>query len=326
VLVVSTALLSVYALLQSIGVIIFSWDAGLTQSARSSGTMGNANLLGSFSMAMIPVGAGFLLSRLGLSRLRYLSAGIYTFLCTGALLASKTRGSLLGIAVLLVAIPLVPSIRRNRKRLFVLLIALLVLMGISVIALSNRIEELGDTSEGTLQVRKLIWSGSLSMWLSNPVLGYGPGSFQIVFPEFRDPDYFLLGVSHNTLHAHCEYIEILVDGGIIGLLLWSSLAASVFLIVRRNRRSVFPGDDGTGWNGGQWTALGLAGGILALLAEALVSVALRWPPSALLLALFTGLLLACIPLESITFRGLKRYGQVIMMTGAAVFLALVALP
>ncbi len=326
VLVVSTALLSVYALLQSMGVIIFSWDAGLTQSARSSGTMGNANLLGSFSMAMIPVGAGFLLSRLGLSRLRYLSAGVYTFLCTGALLASKTRGSLLGIAVLLLAIPLVPSIRRNRKRLFVLLIALMVLMGISVIALSNRIEELGNTSEGTLQVRKLIWSGSLSMWLSNPVLGYGPGSFQIVFPEFRDPDYFLLGVSHNTLHAHCEYIEILVDSGIIGLLLWSSLAASVLLIVRRNRRSVFPGDDGTDWNSRQWTALGLAGGILALLAEAMVSVALRWPPSALLLALFTGLLLACIPAESVTLRGLKRYGHVILMTGAAVFLALVALP
>lgn len=327
VLVASSAVLSLYAILQSMGVIIFTWDAGITQSARSSGTMGNANLLGSFAMAMIPVGAGFLLSRGRLSRLRYAAAGLFALLCMGALLASKTRGSLIGLLALGVAVPFVPFIRRNRKRLAIVMVAILILLALSVLLLSSRMEELADVESGTLQVRQLIWSGTLSMWLSNPVLGYGPGSFQMVFPSFRDPEYFILGVSHNTLHAHCEYLEILVDTGAAGLLLWAILA---FLVLRRVRRGWRDGsgeeDKVSGAPGVQWVNLGIAGGILALLAEALVSVALRWPPSALLLALLVGMLISTVPSAFRRTAGALRYAAAALMAAVALFLILVALP
>ena len=71
VMVVSTTVLSIYAILQSMGIIIFQWDASLSRMARSSGTMGNANLLGSFSMAMLP----FLKN----SRLRGINRPTHTF-------------------------------------------------------------------------------------------------------------------------------------------------------------------------------------------------------------------------------------------------------
>lgn len=327
VLVTAAALISLYSILQR-GHSFFSWDAGITQSARSSGTMGNANLLGSFSMAMIPVGTGFLLGRRRLLKFRIPSAVVYALLCLGAVLSSKTRGSLLGIAALAVAVPFVPSFRRDRKRLAALLLLLLALLGVSVLALRNRVEELADMEQGTLQVRNLIWSGSFRMWLGNPVLGYGPGSFQIVFPGFRDPEYFLLGVSHNTLHAHCEYLELLGDSGLVGFLLWGALAAAVVVTVRKGRGG--QGEDGEGDGGllddDGWTFLGISGGIVALLAEALVSVALRWPPSAFLMALLTGLLLACIPFRPCRPSAVARFGASAAMAGTALFLLITALP
>ncbi len=326
VMVVSTVVLSTYAILQSFGMIIFPWDAGLAQMARSSGTMGNANLLGSFSMAMLPAGTGFLLSRMKLGRFRHLAAAGFALLCAGAIIASKTRGSLIGLIAIAVILPFIPSIRKNGRRLLPLLLAILILIGGSVLLLGNRMEELADTETGTLQVRKLIWSGSISMVLENPILGYGPGSFQIVFPEFRSPDYFLLGVSHNTLHAHCEYMEILGDTGIIGLLLWAAAALSLFSIVYRNRTDIFRQINIHENSTSSWLTIGITGGIAALLAEALVSVALRWPPSSLLLALFTGLLLASIPCRLTVLKGVRRYSLALVLLLTGIILGAVAVP
>ena len=325
VMVVSTAVLSVYAILQSMGIIIFSWDAGLTRMARSSGTMGNANLLGSFSMAMLPAGAGFLLSRLKLMKIRLVSAAGFTLLCTGAMLASKTRGSLIGLFAIAVFLLFVPFIRKNKRILLSLLLVCLILIGGSVIILGNRMEELSSIETGTFQVRTLIWSGALSMVQSNPILGYGPGSFQIVFPQFRNPDYFLLGVSHNTLHAHCEYLEILSDTGIIGLLLWGAIFYSIIRIVYRKKESEYPHDE-KNETADKWLVTGIIAGIVALLAEATVSVALRWPVSALLLALFTGLLLASIPCKFTIIKGFRRYGLAAVLLLIVILLGAIAIP
>ncbi len=324
-MVVSTSILSIYAVLQSFGIIIFSWDAGLARMARSSSTMGNANLLGSFSMAMLPAGSGFLISRLRLSKFRFISAAFFALLCTSAVIASKTRGSLIGLVSIVVFLFFVPFIRKNRRVLVTLLLAFLILIGGSILLLGNRMDELTDTEAGTFQVRKLIWSGTLEMIQKNPVLGYGPGSFQIVFPQFRNPEYFILGVSHNTLHAHCEYLEILGDTGIIGLLLWAAAAYSIFMIVYRKRESIFQHNVNSN-TVNKWLISGLIGGIVALLAEATVSVALRWPPSALLLALFTGLLLASIPSGFTILKGSRRYGLAALLLLAAILLGAVAFP
>jgi O-antigen ligase len=70
---------------------------------------------------------------------------------------------------------------------------------------------------GTAQVRRVIWSGGLESFRERPLAGWGPGSFQIVFPRYRDPRYSILGVSHNTLHAHANTSRYWGDIGIAGL-------------------------------------------------------------------------------------------------------------
>lgn len=323
----STTLLCIYAVLQSLGIILLPWDSGLIQQARSSGTMGNANLLGSFSAAMLPVGFGFLLGRNRMGKLRILLAIIFAIICTGAIIASKTRGSLIGIFAVAVLAPFIPVFRKNRRRLLLVLALLFVLIAGSVFFMQNRIEELTDTEAGgTFQVRKLIWSGTLSMIAANPVTGWGPGSFQIVFPQFRNPEYFILGVSHNTLHAHCEYLEILVDIGAIGLILWGAVAVFLGRILYRNRFIFSTSSEQQKPDCVNWTVLGLLGGVIALLAEATVSVALRWPPSALLLAVLCGLLLASIPPDWKLLKGTMKTGSIIIFVLAAVFLGCMAFP
>lgn len=327
ILVSAAALLSVYAVLQSLGFIIFPWDSGLTLQARSSGTLGNANLLGSFAVAMLPVGAGFLLSRKRIAKIRIPLVLLFVVLCVGALIASKTRGSLIGLFAVAAFAPFAPYIWKNKRRLILVLLLLFVLIVGSISFMQNRMEELTDTeSGGTLQVRKLIWSGSLSIIAMNPVFGLGPGSFQILFPQFRNPEYFTLGVSHNTLHAHCEYLEILVDIGIIGFLLCITVAFFFIRTLHRERKTLAPPSESVTSFSEDWTVLGLYGGVIALLSEAIVSVALRWPPSAMLLAILCGLILASIPARWRLMKGKAKVGIVMLLSITAVILGCVAFP
>jgi O-antigen ligase len=336
-LMAGTVILSGYALTQALGLTLFRWDAGLIMEARSSGSLGNPNLLGSFTAAMIPVGSAFLYTRTRLGRMRGVLAALFAILCIGAIIASKTRGSLIGIAALVVLVPLLPSVRKKGLlKVTLLMLAVLLLLGVAGFFLRDRLAEITDSDEvSTTGVRLLIWRGAVSMIEDRPWAGWGPGSFQIIFPQYRDPTYNLQGVQHNTLQVHCEYLEILSDLGIIGLLLWGTLAFTTAARVR-SRLKMPPSGDGDALTGGtdrqdassriDWSTLGLIGGIVALLTEASVSVALRWPPSAFLLALLIGLLLASLPVTMKPGRLFPRALAALPLMAVAAFLSMEALP
>ncbi|PIE53119.1 hypothetical protein CSA37_03190 [Candidatus Fermentibacteria bacterium] len=277
VLVGSAALIYIYAILQWQGIYIFPWDVWLTRTGRSTGSLGNPNLLGGFASAFLPLGVVRILwFRRGSVLLKRVTAGLFVLLSVLAVVASGTRGSLAGLAVGSVFLAVV-YLRSSGSGLFRILIATMVLAAVmvgSAVPMSSRLEELAMSAEdhGTLQVRKTIWSGAVSLFMQNPVAGSGPGSFQILFPQYRNPNYSLLGVSHNTLHVHCEYLEILTDLGLIGLVLWVLLA---FFTIR----------GASGIPGNMINAAAVAG-ICAMMAEALVSVHLRWPPTAWLFSVF----------------------------------------
>jgi O-antigen ligase len=68
----------------------------------------------------------------------------------------------------------------------------------------------------TGRVRLVMWNGVLKALKENPILGYGIGTYQLVFPKFRNPDYHRMGVSHNTTHAHSDFLETFFDIGLVG--------------------------------------------------------------------------------------------------------------
>ncbi len=270
----------IYALLQSRGVSLFPWDAGLTRTGRVSGSLGNPNLLGAYAAAMMPLGVSAILAAAPRRKGGLVPAVLFALAAVSAVIVSGTRGSLIGFfagsAFLAAWFLARPGVSR-RSRILVLAVGA-VLAAFAVLPMRSRVSEVfRDQGEsGTARVRKVIWSGGLEMFRERPLAGWGPGSFQIVFPRYRNPRYNILGVSHNTLHAHCEYMEILGDIGIAGLVLWGVFAAAM---ARRMR-------------GAGLLEAGAAAGAFSLLAENLVSVSLRWPPTAWLFAFLCTVYLA----------------------------------
>jgi O-antigen ligase len=277
VLVAAGGLVCVYALLQWQGVEVFRWDQALARSGRVSGSLGNPNLMGSLAAVLPVVAVGWMLYRKLPAVVLVPVSAVAVAVSALAIVASGTRGSLIGLGAGFVVLLGLQAARIGRRKL--LLIGLLLLLGVLLVffPMRGRFEELAGGDGGTLTVRRVIWSGAFRAFLDRPLAGWGPGSFQKVFPAYRDPAYHLMGVSHNTLHAHCEYLELLLDTGLVGALLWAGLAAA--LVARRRRWRMDP------------LAAGLAAAVAALLAEGLVSVALRWAPSAMLLSLLVGLLM-----------------------------------
>lgn len=279
-------LLCVYSMLQWMNVVIFPWDVYLGSGGRVSGSLGNPNLLGGLVAAFMPAAVGILMDS-SLKRTARLSAvAAFMLISVLTISASGTRGSLLGMAAGLLFLAFYSSsgIRGGLRRNWVVPVAALAAFAVVGLLMKDRLMELSSLGEGTARVRLVIWSGALALIRANPFLGYGPGTFQIIFPAVRNPMYSILGTSHNTLHTHCEYLEILVEVGIAGALLFAATFWRLFASAM---------DDGSG--GRRRLSLreaGVLAGIAAFLGEAFVSVSLRWPPGAFMFAMFCGLLLS----------------------------------
>ena len=129
--------------------------------------------------------------------------------------------------------------------------------------------EIRRISGNVSQVRLVIWRGALSMFLAKPIFGWGLGTFQINFPQFRASDYSRKGVSHNTLHAHSEYLEAAAELGVIGLGAFLTIIAFYFMRIYKALKRFEEEKP-------KLLIIGFGCGVLANLVHNLVSVNLRW--------------------------------------------------
>jgi tetratricopeptide (TPR) repeat protein len=126
------------------------------------------------------------------------------------------------------------------------------------------------------------------MWQTHPWLGFGIGSYGLHFAEYRDPALSLaLPFNYwNLDHAHNEFLEIAVETGLVGLILYAALILCTFYLtwtyVRKNRSR------------DNLLLLGLLGGMAGILIHNCFTVTLRHTPSAFLLWSFLGLCLGAV--------------------------------
>ncbi len=130
------------------------------------------------------------------------------------LLATKTRGAVLGaVAGLLV---LVWFARRGRARVetattLVVFIVLIALAGSSVVtAYLARGESTAQLA--TLNSRTSLWDLALNAIAQRPLFGYGVGASHVLFLDQTG-----LGGAHNA------YLNVTVDLGVVGLVVWSAI-------------------------------------------------------------------------------------------------------
>ncbi len=247
---------------------LFGWATPAAGSPRMRvfSTLGNPNFVAAFLTAAAPAAwaAGRLLPDRR-RRIAVLSAG--GLLLAVGILATGSRAPALA-ALGVAAWALFRSLKKRHLAVLPILFGL-VLVGVSTA------RPLADTLAG----RFFIWRVSLPHAFESPLVGGGPGSFQLNYPAWETARLAVAGDEARYAgfqrHSHNDYLETLVDYGVPGLLLLLAVPAVVLgRFCFAKRADADP------------TAEGSAAGAVALLALALVDFPLHRPAEALLFWLF----------------------------------------
>ena len=75
------------------------------------------------------------------------------------------------------------------------------------------------------------WDCAYQMFKKRPVLGFGPGTYAFEYAPFQDPEnQTIISTNFGDMgNAHSEYLSALSESGIVGLLLFISIVASIFI-------------------------------------------------------------------------------------------------
>lgn len=196
--------------------------------ARVDGGFGQANQLGGFLVAIVPLAlAGAVL--IPRARLFYSAAAAMAVI---GIYASFSRGAWLGLAV----IPLVAL----RARLAVA--ALPFLVAVALVALPDLAgERLASSSDqgSELAGRVDMWTTAGAIWAEDPVLGAGVGAFPSAYAEARVPGKQFLPATlfKPPPHAHNLILQTLAEQGLLGLTALVALLSTAIWHGQRLRRS-----------------------------------------------------------------------------------------
>ncbi len=225
---------------------------------RAFGTFGQPNPFAGFLGLIIPLaltaGVGYGLrfwqnrrdkAALMLSGFYLLAGGIMI----GGLLASWSRGAWLGfaaaIAVMAFALPRKIQTGLITLALVIILVGTLWLTGLLPASVTARISSSTEeffafedvrgvdiTSENYAVVERLShWQAALNMARDYPWLGVGMGNYELVYAQYR-----LINWDEPLGHAHNYYLNMLAEGGIIGLLVYGKVWLSIIWLTWRTRQ------------------------------------------------------------------------------------------
>ncbi len=99
----------------------------------------------------------------------------------------------------------------------------------------SRIEKLGgevETINSTRVNRSVIWNSTLDLIKDKPVLGSGFGGYAAAIPAFDTS-----GGKFSLKQAHNDYLEIMANGGLVGLLLFAAFGVLVAESISKNLKS-----------------------------------------------------------------------------------------
>lgn len=148
-------------------------------------------------------------------------------LVTLGLVLTYSRTAWLALVLAFFIHPIVPGQRRWTVPF--LLLALLV---VPILLGGQGLSKL--SSSQTLKKRLLLYESSLRLSLEKPWMGWGPGSFPIVYPTQRNPTTREGETPFITEFAHNILLQTSVEGGLVGssILLAFLIVASILIIGR----------------------------------------------------------------------------------------------
>ena len=228
------------------------WGSNPFATNRLTGTFSSGNSLGGFLALTLPTTFALLLSvaprlvedarggnmRALLHSRAHTSQLITTLLLSIALvsqavaiLLSGSRGATISAAItsLLLILWFIfsakESVRAGTVRIVLVSLAVVLVLGIggAYAVISTRFSHLIEAGPAAAILRLEIWRGSWRLLTTHP-LGVGPGCYSLAIQRFQPPGF---GAA-RVYHAHSDYIEVLCELGLIGLIPFIGLAALFF--------------------------------------------------------------------------------------------------
>jgi hypothetical protein len=263
---------------------------------RVFGTFGNPIFFAAFLVISIPVVlAEILKTETTLPRAALSLVLLFSFL---TLFYTGTRAAFLALPVSLFLFYFLTDSRtgwtwtktlwRLKSRIFVsaaLFIAMHIILNSFVPAYRSKAARVIETARSsrllaTSQTHTLIWKDVVKMWKSHPWFGTGYGTFHVEFPQYASEELKRVFPQQQRIvnDAHNEYLQILAETGLAGLLIFLSViflfyfAAVKDLFARTRDPETEPGHAG---KDGILSA-GLMGGIAAVLTQNFFSVDMRF--------------------------------------------------
>lgn len=176
---------------------------------------------------LVPIPLVISLSHLAHEKTR-IACGIAAAVMAGTIFLSGSRGGMLAIFVELAVLGVVLSRQKKRMRIAiaagafaVVLVSLLVWLGGK--ELTTRVASISTEARGEISggMRLSIDRDTVQMFRQRPVLGWGLGTFPVVYPQFRS---FYTNFFVNE--AHNDYLQLLSEMGLLGFgtMIWFFVA------------------------------------------------------------------------------------------------------
>jgi O-antigen ligase len=165
---------------------------------------------------LVPIPLVLSLTRLASTKARNAAAAAAAVM-VGTIFLSGSRGGMLAIvAELLILAVLLIKQKRGIRTAIGLGVFLAIVVGLLTWVgggeLSRRIATVGPShSELASDIRSYINRDGIRMFVKKPVLGWGLGTFPVVYPQFRT---FYTNFFVNE--AHNDYLQLLVEMGLLG--------------------------------------------------------------------------------------------------------------
>ena len=181
---------------------------------RVSVFLNNANMLGAYLVIIFPlVLAEMIVSKRKISRVMYFVSACLIFACT---ILTGSRGAWMAIIISTIIFMVIYNFKN-----ILLIIGLGCTVPLWYIFLPSYITErfisIFTFADSSAQMRLKIWTGAWNMAKNNLFTGIGVGerAFKVVYSDYAIPG------AESAVHAHSLPLQILVDIGIVGLIVFA---------------------------------------------------------------------------------------------------------
>lgn len=218
---------------------------GQSDGWRLTGPLPDANFYGQLLVLGLPLVATFAV--IGERRLTRLAALAGSAAVLAATVFTYSRGALIGLAIVGLVALLALGSRRTILRMA--LVGVLASLGGAALLPARAFERLAPVWQAlhaaltggqwvmdpALQERLSVVDAALRMFRANPIFGVGTGQFGVEYSQVALRYGFNVGA---PAQAHSLYLEILAEGGLVGLALFTGFVGTAMALAIRARRGL----------------------------------------------------------------------------------------